>query len=115
MVRNKKINISIVTGSRAEFGLLKKLIKKIDRDDEMNLSLFITGSHLSFVHGQTINEIIDEGLKIDAKVDLNLKYDTPEGISDATANGIKGFSKIFSTFVMPLFVRKIFLSFSSTS
>ena len=104
MVRDKKINISIVTGSRAEFGLLKKLIKKIHKDDAINLSLFVTGSHLSFIHGETINEIIDEGLKIDAKVDLKLKFDTPEGISDATSNGIKGFSKIFSKFKPDLLI-----------
>ena len=86
MIRDKKINISIVTGSRAEFGLLKKLIKKMHNDDAINLSLFVTGSHLSFMHGETINEIIDEGLKIDAKVDLKLKFDTPE---------VRGFQKFF--------------------
>ena len=96
MIINKKLNIFIVTGTRAEFGLLKELIKKINNDDELNLSLSVTGSHLSSTHGETINEIINEGLKIDSKVDLKLKFDTPRDISNATANGIKGFAEIFS-------------------
>mgnify|MGYP001205924693 FL=1 len=96
MIKSKKININVVTGTRAEFGLLKKLIKEINNDDEFNLSLSVTGSHLSSIHGETINEIINEGLQIDFKVDLKLKFDTPKAISEATANGIKGFAKIFS-------------------
>ena len=98
MIKDTKIKITIVTGTRADFGLLKKLIKKLIKDDLIDLSLVVTGSHLSLIHGQTVNEIISEGIKIDSEVDLNLKSDTPECISDATANGIKGFSKIFSKF-----------------
>ena len=70
----------------------------------MNLSLSVTGSHLSYIHGETINEIINEGLKIDSKVDLKLKLDTPKAISDATANGIKGFAKLFSKFKPDLLI-----------
>ena len=94
-MQNKKRNISIITGSRAEFGLLKNLINKLTKDEYINLSLLVTGSHLSPNFGETIKEIIDNGLKISSKIDLNLKSDTPKDISEATANGIKGFSEIF--------------------
>ncbi len=104
MKTDQKLDITIVTGTRAEFGLLKKLIKKINKDEQLNLSLSVTGSHLSSLHGETINEIINEGLKIDSKVDLNLKFDNPKNISSATANGIIGYSKIFSKFKPDLLI-----------
>ena len=93
---DKKIKISIVTGTRAEFGLLKKLIRKLQDDKDVNLSLLVTGSHLSKLYGDTINEIIDCGLEISAKINLHLKADSPNDISEATANGIKGFSEVLS-------------------
>ena len=94
-MNQKKIKISIVTGTRAEFGLLKNLIKKLMNDDDINLSLLVTGSHLSNLYGGTINEIIEEDIPISSKIDLHLKSDTPNDISIATANGIKGFSEVF--------------------
>lgn len=104
MISDKKLNINVVTGTRADFGLLKQLIKKINNDNELNLLLSVTGSHLSHIHGETIKEIINEGLEIDSKVDLQLKFDTPKAIAHATANGIKGFAKIFSKFKPDLLI-----------
>ena len=91
----KKRKIAIVTGTRAEFGLLKSLIKKLNNDNHINLSLLVTGSHLSAKHGKTINEIIDNGFEVSSKIDLNLGSDTAKDISEATAKGIKRVFKIF--------------------
>ena len=94
-MQTQKRNICIITGSRAEFSLLKNLINKLTKEESINLSLIVTGSHLSPYFGETIKEIIDNGFKINSKVDLNLKSDSPKDISKATANGIKGFSELF--------------------
>ena len=52
------MKICIVTGSRAEFGILENLIKKLNKDKFFNIDLIVTGSHLSRKYGSTINEII---------------------------------------------------------
>ncbi len=95
MSTSDQIKICLVTGTRAEFGLLKNLIKKFNNDAEINLSLLVTGSHLSPFHRETINEIIEEGFEIKSKIYLELDSDTAQSISNATANGVKGFSEVF--------------------
>ena len=54
----KKINILLISGSRADYGLLFPLIKEINKDKKLVLSLAVTGSHLSKKNDYTINEII---------------------------------------------------------
>jgi GDP/UDP-N,N'-diacetylbacillosamine 2-epimerase (hydrolysing) len=63
-------NIFVVTGSRADYGLLKKLMKLIKSDPEMNLMILATGSHLSPKHGLTYKEIEEDGFQISFKVDI---------------------------------------------
>ena len=63
-------NILVVTGSRADYGLLKKLMKLIDADSEMKLQIIVTGSHLSSKHGLTYKEIEEDGFKISFKVEI---------------------------------------------
>jgi GDP/UDP-N,N'-diacetylbacillosamine 2-epimerase (hydrolysing) len=70
-------NILVVTGSRADYGLLKRLMKLIDSDPEMKLQIIVTGSHLSSKHGFTYKEIEEDGFQISFKVDII------ENISDA--------------------------------
>ena len=63
-------NILVVTGSRADYGLLKRLMKLIDADSEMKLQIIVTGSHLSSKHGLTYKEIEEDGFKISFKVEI---------------------------------------------
>jgi GDP/UDP-N,N'-diacetylbacillosamine 2-epimerase (hydrolysing) len=59
-----------VTGSRADYGLLKRLMKLIDSDPEMKLHIIVTGTHLSSKHGFTYKEIEEDGFQIDFTVDI---------------------------------------------
>ena len=63
-------NVLVVTGSRADYGLLKRLMKLIDSDPEMKLQIIVTGSHLSSKHGLTYKEIEEDGFQIGFKVDI---------------------------------------------
>ena len=63
-------NITVVTGTRAEYGLLKNTIKCIDEDCELNLQLIVTGTHLSSNYGYTVNEIESDGFKIDKRIPI---------------------------------------------
>ena len=89
------LNIVIATGTRAEYGLLRNLIKLIDSSNEFNLLLIVTGSHLSRKFGLTFKEIEKDGIPIKRKININLTGDQPIDISESTALGIKGFSKAY--------------------
>ena len=70
-----KRKVCVVTGSRAEYGLLYWLMKEIDADKELKLQIIATGSHLSQEFGLTYKEIENE-FKIDKKIFYSY-YDLP--------------------------------------
>lgn len=82
--------ICIVTGSRAEYGLLYWLLKDIQTDPDLQLQLIVTGMHLSPEFGLTWQQIVADGFAIDRKVEMLLSSDTPVGIAKATGLGIIG-------------------------
>ena len=61
--------ICVVTGSRAEYGLLKNLLFLIKKERLFKLQLVVTGSHLSKKHGLTIKNIIKDRLKVKDRID----------------------------------------------
>jgi UDP-hydrolysing UDP-N-acetyl-D-glucosamine 2-epimerase len=86
------MKICIVTGTRAEYGLLKPLIEKISADDYFTLQLLVTGAHLSPEFGLTYRQIESDGFKIDAKVEMLLSSDTAEGITKSMGLGMIGYA-----------------------
>ena len=91
---NKKIKIGIVTGTRAEYGLLKNLIIKLRSSPLFETRLFVTGSHLSDKHGRTVEEILNDNIYVDESIDLQIDDDTPSSVCNYIARGVEGFSKI---------------------
>lgn len=87
--------ICIVTGTRAEYGLLKPLIKRINEDSDLELQLIATGMHLSPEFGLTYKEIIEDGFKITEKVEMLLSSDTSVGISKSVGLAMISFSEVF--------------------
>ncbi|PRR82847.1 GDP/UDP-N,N'-diacetylbacillosamine 2-epimerase [Clostridium vincentii] len=75
--------IAVVTSTRAEFGLLLNVLKKITDDDELQLQLIVTGTHLSHLYGYTIDEIKDTGLEVVQSIPMHIDADSSEsaGIS----------------------------------
>lgn len=67
-----KIRIAVFTGTRAEYGLLKNLIKLLSTSPQYELTLIVSGTHLSNLHGYTLDEIIEDGLSDYEKVCLSL-------------------------------------------
>ena len=62
--------IAIMTGTRADYGLLRPLIAAVDASPEAELQLIVTGTHLSAQHGKTIDEIVRDGFTPAAEVDI---------------------------------------------
>lgn len=75
-----KRKICVVTGTRAEYGLLYWLMKEIEADSTLELQLIVTGMHLSHEFGLTYKEI-EKDFKIDKKIEMLLSSDTAVGIS----------------------------------
>lgn len=89
-----KKTIAIVTGTRAEYGLLKPLIKALHEDDKFNMQLLVTGMHLSKKYGNTITEIEADGFPITAKIDSHLEGDSAVNVSNSVAETTLGFAKV---------------------
>lgn len=92
--------VCVITGTRAEYGLLKPLITKINNDSEMKLQLVVTGMHLSPEFGLTYREIEQDGFEIAERNEMLLSSDTPNGITKSIGLGMIGFADIL-TRIMP--------------
>ena len=88
--------ICVVTGSRAEYGLLAPLLREIGGDDELQRQLVVTGMHLDPRFGNTIDEIHGDGIRPDVEVPMNLSDDTAVGIARAIAQGMVGMREAFT-------------------
>lgn len=87
--------IGIMTGTRAEYGLLKSLMQEINKDNDLELYLIVSGMHLSPEFGMTYKEIEEDGFEINAKVEMLLSSDSPVGISKSIGLGVIGFADEF--------------------
>lgn len=91
----KKKKICIVTGTRAEFGLLQTLMYEIEKDEQLDLQVIATGMHLSPEFGMTYQTIEEEGFTVDKKIELLLSSDSSVGISKSVGLGVISFSEAF--------------------
>lgn len=87
--------VCIVTGTRAEYGLLKPVISKVHKSDELELQLVVTGMHLSTEFGLTYREIEEDGYPIAFKVEMLLGSDTSVGITKSMGVELIGFADCF--------------------
>lgn len=92
MVRSLR-KICVVTGTRAEYGLLYWLMKEIKNDPDLELQLIVTGMHLSPEFGLTYKIIEQDGFCIDEKIEMLLSSDTSIGIAKSIGLGIISFAE----------------------
>lgn len=84
--------ICVVTGTRAEYGLLRWVMQGIQDSDLLELQLIVTGMHLSPEFGLTVQDIEADGFRIDRKVEILLSSDTPVGITKSMGLAMIGFA-----------------------
>ncbi len=87
--------ICIVTGTRAEYGLLFWLMREIQSDPDLELQIIATGMHLAPEFGLTYKVIENDGFRIDARVEMLLASDTPVGITKSIGIATIGFADVF--------------------
>lgn len=84
--------ICVVTGTRADYGLLRWVMQGISDDAELRLQVIATGMHLSPEFGLTYTEIESDGFNIDRKVEMLLSADTPTAIAKSMGLAMIGFA-----------------------
>lgn len=80
--------VAVITGTRAEYGLLRVLLQRLAADSRAALQLIVTGTHLSPAHGYTVQAIEADGIPIAARLDLALSGDSPRDIAAITARAL---------------------------
>jgi len=88
--------VCVVTGTRAEYGLLRWVMEGIEKSSSLNLQLVVTGMHLSPEFGLTVNEIKSHGFVVDRCVEMIVSSDTPTGITKSIGLGLTGFADVMS-------------------
>lgn len=88
--------VCVVTATRAEYGLLRPLIKALHHDPSFELQLVVTGTHLSPAFGETWQAIAEDGFSITDKVDILLSTDAPSDIAKSMSLTLSGFADVFS-------------------
>lgn len=89
--------ICVVTGTRAEYGLLTNVMREIQKHPNLQLQVVACAAHLSEQHGMTVNQIIADGFNVDAQVEmLNDAHDSQLAVAKAVAKGVAGFADVFN-------------------
>ena len=87
--------IAVVTGTRAEYGILKPLLEKVRESNNLELILIVTGMYLLEKYGLSINEIKGDGFHVDAEVRMYEESESDDAYyGKALARGTDGFTNV---------------------
>ena len=88
--------IAVLTATRADYGLLSPIIRKLMRYEDLDVRIAVSGAHLSPEFGMTVNEIRSDGIPIDREIEILLSSDTPAAISKSMGMAMIGFADYFA-------------------
>ena len=91
-----KRKICVVTGTRAEYGIMSRLMQSLKKDGRVELQIIATNMHLSPEFGLTVREIESDGFKVDKKVEMLLSSDTPTGTVKSMGLASIGFADAYA-------------------
>lgn len=86
--------ICVVTGSRADFGLLDPVMTRVRAHARLRLQVVVAGMHLEYVHGMTIRDV-EKRFRVDARVPMTNPDDSGRGMTEALAMGVRGMAHAF--------------------
>lgn len=96
--------VCIVTGTRAEWGLLSPLAALLRADPELRLQIIAANMHLSERYGMTVREIEAEGFTVDYRVPTEADEDSPEGVARSVGKAVEGFAGAYGALKPDLLV-----------
>lgn len=88
--------IAYLTGTRADFGLMQSTLRRLQAMPSIEISLFVTGMHLSAAYGDTVREVQASGLPIAASVPVAIDERTPEAMARAIGQAVQGLTQALS-------------------
>jgi len=89
--------VAVVTGTRAEYGLLRSTLEAVSRHRRLELQLVVTGMHLLKKFGRTVDEIEADGWPIAARIPMQAGDDSPRDQADGLARGVRGLADFFES------------------
>ena len=98
MTSKKMIKVGFFTTTRADFGIISRLIRKIDDSQDMDYCLFVGGTHLTDDHGNTMQEIKELALKITATFDYLQNEDNSYALAKSAGIATSELATIFNEF-----------------
>lgn len=87
--------IAYVTGSRAEYGIVKRLLKRLKNDENLQFDLIVTAMHLDMQYGNTVNIIEQDGFPVFAKIPVKLDSQNNQTIISSMAECLEKFGQFF--------------------
>ena len=91
-------SIGVVTVGRSDYGIYLPILKRIQKDGDLRLHMFVGGMHLRPEHGMTVARIEADGFSIVERIDMLTGADAPQDISDSMGRGVSGFARAFHRF-----------------
>lgn len=88
--------IGVVTVARSDFGIYLPVLRRIEKDSDLELYLLVSGMHLSPEFGLTVKAIEDEGFEIGDRIEMLVSSDTPEAIAKSIGLGVIGFGQSYA-------------------
>lgn len=90
-----KYRVAYATGSRADYGIVKKFLGLLDKDKDIEFSVLVTGSHLEDKFGHSVDIIRQDGFKIDLEIPLNIENDSNANVMHCMASALDCFGNYF--------------------
>lgn len=87
--------LAYITGSRAEYGIVKRLLLKLQEDNNIDFSVIVTGMHLDQKYGSTINNLVDDGINISEVIPIHLDSINNQMIIESMSECLDKFGKFF--------------------
>ena len=96
MNTSMKPKVCVISGSRADYGLLRNILIPLKKSKVIDTQFIVTGSHLSLRHGETIHEIIEDGITIDEEMNILSDDDSSTGIAKSFSKGLEQTTMVLS-------------------
>ena len=103
-MEKRQHKIAYVTGSRADYGIVRNYLSYLNKDSEIDFSVLVTGSHMDDHFGKTVSIIENDGFKIDLKVNLNIDTNSTAAILNSMSIAIQKFGCYFENYKYDLLI-----------
>lgn len=100
----KQYKVAYVTGSRADYGIVKQYLSLLDEDKDINFSILVTGSHLENKFGHSVDIIEQDGFKIELEVPLKIENTSNANIMHCMATALDSFGSYFESHKFDLLI-----------